>query len=248
MQHLISIELFATLNSLERAFVVDYLEEGKVSEFDTTNVQFLHNSTDNGPTIPLKFRSSVLEWCFDKLVLAQTKHKIISISNLKIDGELDLDHYELILPLHFRKCVFDSKIHLNEVESKSLTWEDCSLKDITASNINVKGSIRLEKSNIQGGEIDFSGAIISGSMIFSNAQLIKPYANVLNLDLLKCSGSLVFDKDFKSEGRISIVGAKIGGSIDMHSANLSNINKPASSDFIHLSLLQPVVALLQVLR
>jgi hypothetical protein len=207
------------LNSLERYFVFDYYLENKISKFDAGNYKQELSGTGDS----IQFRSTVLEHCLGQ----QSELKSISINNLHFSGILNLNYHIITKPLIFKNCSFDSKILLNEAQTRSITFEQCLVKDIDGSNINIRGSLSFEKSKVDNAEIKFSGADINGSIIFSGADIHKPFGNVLNLDLAKCSGSMIFDNGFKSEGRISIIGARIQGSIDMHSANLSNANNTA---------------------
>jgi cytoskeletal protein CcmA (bactofilin family) len=98
---------------------------------------------------------------------------------------------------------------------------------LLADKINVGGNVYFDQGFNSDGPISLSGATITGSLVCRDARVVASgsYRGALRADGIKVGGDLYLGDRFRSDGRISLPGATITGSLvcrDVHVAAGAN--------------------------
>ncbi|GAA4623550.1 hypothetical protein GCM10023196_020170 [Actinoallomurus vinaceus] len=141
--------------------------------------------------------------------------------HLVVDGSLLLANgtYKGIVRLHGSEigCV------LNLSNSTVAVKEGTAIE---ADGISVSGNLIGRKMDVTG-EVDFSDAEISGSLILSGSAIKQHKYRSLDIRRTKVTGSLVLNKNFTSEGRVTLADASIGVSFEFDEATIKNVDDVA---------------------
>jgi hypothetical protein len=113
-------------------------------------------------------------------------------------------------------------------------------KALCADGLKVEGCVFLQNCFLAEGEVRLVGATVGGDLDCRNAKFINKdgkYGIALNGDGLNVKGSVFLRNNFRADGKISLVGAKVRGDLDCSNGQFINKNehKNKEDDIIALN-------------
>lgn len=131
----------------------------------------------------------------------------IMIFRAWIEGRLDLDYCEILLPLIFSQCIFSDVISLRNVIIPELQLLGCrAYRSLFAQGAKVSSSVFLFDEFKAEGEVILNGANIGRQLVCDGGHFKKG----LKAQSLKTGESVLLGKEFKSNGEVILDGANIG--------------------------------------
>jgi len=126
--------------------------------------------------------------------------------------------------MHFRDVLLSNKSKNDDVQSAHSA--NCTLRiagtkiigDLVLGSLDKDPDLAKVSSRIAG-ILDARNAIIHGNVLFRNAEFSFPNHTTLNLNRIKITGHLSFDKACKIIGNINLISAKIEGKLEFTSIN-----------------------------
>lgn len=137
-----------------------------------------------------------------------------SLRNANVLAPLDLDGAAVDWPIHFISGELRAGILLRDAQTKSLELRDCSIREIIAPRATVAGLFSIEKSRMS--SLRLTDTKIHGSLVAERARIRSRAPFSLIADRLDVSGTVFLRNLFRCSGGISLIDARIGGSLDMN--------------------------------
>ena len=134
---------------------------------------------------------------------------------------LDLNSATLARPLEFFDCWFGEPIDLSDARVRTVGFQECETRGISASGLRVDGDLRIQRSRVSG-EVNLRGAGVEGILNCVGATLENPDGNALAADRMKTGGGVFLRSGFVTKGAVRLLGAKIGGALSCTGATLEN--------------------------
>ncbi|MFL6520009.1 MAG: hypothetical protein ACJ8NS_07295 [Chthoniobacterales bacterium] len=181
------------------------------------------------PTKEIVSSEYVVWLCTDRSARDLVTHRGFQISNVQVEGVLDLDDAQIPFPFKAVHCTFNGDICLERARLPSLTLINCSVRNIKAAGIHIEGEAELNEGFIANGEVCFVAATIDGALDFQGASLHNPKGVSLFANRAKIGGSLYLRRNFHSTGEINLTRATIGSNLDLGDAQISNTGGEALS-------------------
>jgi hypothetical protein len=114
-------------------------------------------------------------------------------------------------------------------------------KDVDASRLNVGGSLFMSRNATFGGDINLVGAKIGSNLEMQTSSFANPvnlyrltvggdlfmnatFAGAVTADSLSVGGNLLMREGARFKDRLSLIGAKVGGRLDLGGATVSTID------------------------
>ncbi|MGC9952713.1 MAG: hypothetical protein ABSD21_00330 [Rhizomicrobium sp.] len=159
----------------------------------------------------------------------------LEIAHARIDGNLDLEGCELLVPLWMAVCGIGGALVLKDAKTQSLGFNSSHVSSIDAHRARIEGSLHLRNEFQANGEVNLSDANISGHLsclggrfenngkLALNGNALTVGADVFLSDFVDGSDS----KRFHAVGEVNLVGAKIGGQLNCKGGRFENKDKIA---------------------
>jgi adhesin HecA-like repeat protein len=158
----------------------------------------------------------------------------IRVAGARVTGRLDLSGAELAHAIHFRDCVFEEPVNLQQVTTAhAVEWEGGTLPGIIADRFESEADLIIQQAEILG-PVSLHWANVGGDLRFTGSHLIQPGGQVINGGDLRVGGTLFLDgENFHAEGEVCLRSAHIVGDVDCRHGHFDN---PAghSIDAAHL--------------
>jgi hypothetical protein len=141
------------------------------------------------------------------------QEKGIILSGAWVEGRLSLSSEKIRFGFIFFNCHFDEPVNFTDVEvAGSVRFSGCEFPRVIAPGLNCSGTFSMLDCVIKD-SINILNAKIGNDAKFSGSVVGKGSGLVLSANAVSINGDLFFGKNFKSNGAVSLTGAKIGGSI-----------------------------------
>jgi len=175
-------------------------------------------------------RAELLCWlCVDPAAEGHVHAEGISLHGARISGELDLSLVVVRFPLRFRHCRLTSEVKLGLAVLALLDLSASSAGSISADGVKVKGDVFLEEGFSAKGEVSLIGAQIEGNLQCDGSFFSNPPAageedsgTALNIQNSKVNGDVLLSDGFQAEGEVTLLGARIDGSLQCNGAIFRN--------------------------
>src|SRR6266850_691791 len=135
--------------------------------------------------------------------------KGLGIVCARIEGLLDLAHLKVPFPLVFVKCSIRGGVDLRWSETQLLSFPGSYSGPFTGAGLAVRGDLFLCDGFQAEGELQLSGATITGRLDCSRGVFRNPGGIALNATAVKI-GSMVL-RGVQVEGQVRLVGATLSG-------------------------------------
>lgn len=142
---------------------------------------------------------------------------------------LDLTGCRLEHDLGLRNCRFEAAPLLRGANVRSLFFDGSILPGLNADSLVAAGGVHMRGTMNTGG-VRLVNARIAGNLEFDGAKLLNTASDALNADGARIDGGLYLRVTTATgiplrtiaTGKVRLVGARIGASIECHGAKLSN--------------------------
>lgn len=149
-----------------------------------------------------------------------------------IRGQLDLSGMVIPVPLRFDDCEFGETVNLEGAELRSLALVDCRLKagllgngvqvtqDLDVSGSHVTGALSSLRTPWRSAALWLCQGQIGGSLLGVGTEVHTDGLRAVHADWLNVGGSVRLIDGFVAEGMVRLLGARVGGSVDLKGAQV----------------------------
>jgi len=151
----------------------------------------------------------------------------LALSGAHITGRLDLSYLRLEFPLILRECRLDEPLVLTGARLAALTLDGSQLPGMDAPNIELAGELGLRQVSATG-TVNLTGARLQRDVQLQGAHLGsgRECAVALDADHAVIDGSMACHNGFIADGTVSMVGARINGSLRLDDATITGAGSP----------------------
>jgi hypothetical protein len=149
----------------------------------------------------------------------------LRLAGARIVEELDLEALTLVRPLVLESCFFEKPIRLDEARASRIVLKDCSVRGISARQLEMRGDLNLE-GLLTTGDLDMAGAKLEGDLSLRGVRLQDNTTLMANHLVARMN---VDCKHLEARSGLSLEAARIGGYLSFSGARLSNENGAALS-------------------
>jgi hypothetical protein len=158
-------------------------------------------------------RADVIRWlCVDQGAIRCIDPKGLRIARARIEGHLDLAHVIIPFPLLLEHCSLRGGVDLRWAETRLLSFVGSHSGSFTGEGLAVQGDLFLASGFQAEGEVQLSGARITGRLDCTRGLFRHPGGIAFHANAAKV-GNMVF-RGIRAEGQVRLVGATIGGQLD----------------------------------
>ena len=148
------------------------------------------------------------------------------LSGAHVTGQLDLSYARIGHPIILRRCVFDEPVTVAEARLNSLILDGSVFPGLDAHNLELDGNLGLRYVSCSG-TMNLEGARFHHDVQLHGARLSQPErdAQALVADHMTVDGSIHCDGGLAATGPLSMVGARVRGTVRLDDARI----RPADS-------------------
>ena len=158
----------------------------------------------------------------------------LRLSRAAITGPVDLAGLEVPFPLRFDGCEFGSAVLANGAQLRELALTDSvRLPGLVANGLQVRGDLDLSRSRVAGthpasASINRRAAIwlceadVGGLLLCLGTHITASGERAIQADRIRVGGTVRLAHDFTAFGEVRLLGARIGGSLDMGGARIDS--------------------------
>jgi hypothetical protein len=156
----------------------------------------------------------------------------LRLSNAAVAGLLDLAGFDIPFPLRFEGCEFDSPVVVEGAHLNELAVTGCDRlpgllangvhigRDLDLSRSRIVGTHRTNASSTRKAAVWLCESVIGGRLLCADTKISASGERALQADRLRTGGAVRFLDYFTAEGEIRLLGADIGGSLDLTGAHI----------------------------
>jgi hypothetical protein len=160
----------------------------------------------------------------------------IRLRNALVTGGLDLAGLRIPFPLRFEGCEFDVAPTVEGVQLHELALTGCEhLPGLLANGVRVQRDLDLSRSHVRGGHktsastsrrpvVWLCESEIGGCLLCVDTVIDGDGGRSLHADRIRVSGSARFIRRFAAHGDMRLLGARIGGSLDLAGARIESMS------------------------
>ena len=183
-------------------------------------------------------RAAVLRMCCHDLK-DQVDPRGLRLSNAVITGCLDLTGMTVPFPLRFDGCEFGSAPVVEGAELFELSLTGCPrLPGLLGNGLRLRRDLDLSRSQVAGAHwtsastskraaIWLCESEIGGRLLCIDATIDGQGDRSIQADRVRVGGAVRLLHRFKSVGEIRLIGARLGGSLDLTGAEIESSDGPA---------------------
>ncbi|MGA3150806.1 MAG: hypothetical protein ACLPN6_18810 [Streptosporangiaceae bacterium] len=163
----------------------------------------------------------------------------LRLSNAVVAGTLDLAGLTVPFPLRFDGCEFDSAPVVEGAELFELALTGCPrLPGLLGNGLRLRRDLDLSRSRIAGAHwtsastskrsaIWLCESEIGGRLLCVDATIDGQGDRAIQADRIRVGGAVRLIHQFSAVGEVRLLGARIGGSVDLTSASIESPDGPA---------------------
>jgi hypothetical protein len=183
-------------------------------------------------------QAAVLRNCCHELK-DQVDPRGLRLSNAAVTGCLDLTGMAVPFPLRFDGCEFDSApvVEGAELFELSLTGSPC-LPGLLGNGLRLRRDLDLSRSRVTGAHwtsastskrsaIWLCESEIGGRLLCIDATIDGQGGRSIQADRIHVGGAVRLLHQFRSRGEIRLIGARLGGSLDLTGVQIESADGPA---------------------
>lgn len=145
----------------------------------------------------------------------------LTLLDVVVVGELDLEAGEVAFPVEFERCTFDSAPKFEQASVAGLYFADCELPGLRASQVRLQDGLALRGCTINGC-VQLTGAHVSGQLDMDDCVIDGPPDGALKADGLRVELDVYCSGRFRVTGLTRMTGAHIGGQFICDGATFRN--------------------------
>ena len=163
----------------------------------------------------------------------------LRLRNVVVLGSLDLAGLQVPFPLRFEGCEFDSPLLVEGAELFELSLTGCPrLPGLLGNGLRLRRDLDLSRSRIVGAlwtsastskraAVWLCESEIGGRLICLDATIDAEGDRAIQADRIVVGGAVRLIHQFSARGEIRMIGARIGGSVDITGARIEATDGPA---------------------
>src|SRR5215469_12994055 len=163
----------------------------------------------------------------------------LRLANARVTGCLDLTGMAVPFPLRFDGCEFDAAPVVEGAELFELSLTGCPrLPGLLGNGLRLRRDLDLSRSQVAGAHwtsastskraaIWLCESEIGGRLICLDATIDAQGDRAIQADGIVVGGAVRFIHQFSARGEIRLIGARIGGSVDITGARIEATDGPA---------------------
>ncbi|MFD4639114.1 hypothetical protein ACFWN2_17480 [Lentzea sp. NPDC058436] len=134
----------------------------------------------------------------------------LTLRDVTVVGELDVEAGEVGFPVEFERCTFDHAPNLEQAAMAGLYFSDCRLPGLRASQVRLQDGLALRGCTINGC-VQLTGAHVSGQLDMDDCVIDGPRDGALKADGLRVDLDVYCSGRFAVNGLTHMIGAHFGG-------------------------------------
>ncbi len=159
----------------------------------------------------------------------------IRVKNVRIIGQLDLDHITAVTGLDLSECSLPDGIVCRDARLRYLYLRGCLLTHLDGVGLRTEGHLFMRGATITGTDgssaIQLISAHIGGQLNLARATITNDAGPAMNADDLRTDSDL-YMRDITitgtgALGAVRLLGAHIGGQLNLDRATITNTTGPA---------------------
>lgn len=163
----------------------------------------------------------------------------LRLRDATVTGPVDLAGLEVPFPLRFEGCDFDSALVADGAELRELALIGAvRLPGLLGNGLRIRGDLDLSRSNVAGAHLTSTSlarrsaiwlcaANIGGRLLCLDTQISAGQERAIQADRIRVGRSVRLLHHFTALGEIRLLGAQIGGSLDVTGARIEAPDGPA---------------------
>ena len=163
----------------------------------------------------------------------------LRLRNVAVLGSLDLAGLQVPFPLRFEGCEFDSPLLVEGAELFELSMTGClRLPGLLGNGLRLRRDLDLSRSRIVGAlwtsastskraAVWLCESEIGGRLICLDATIDAEGDRAIQADRIVVGGAVRLIHEFSARGEIRMIGARIGGSVDITGARIEGVDEVA---------------------
>lgn len=177
--------------------------------------------------------AALLRRCCDELSEQVHRHGI-RLRYAAIAGSLDLSGLDVGFPLHFEDCDFDSPLNIEGAQLFELNVTGSTRlpgllangvrirRDLDLSRTLVAGALQTSASTSKRSAVWLCESEIGGRLLCVDTVIDGGAERSIQADRMHVSGNVRLLHNFSARGELRLIGARIGGSLDLTGARLES--------------------------
>jgi hypothetical protein len=177
--------------------------------------------------------ATVLRRCCDELS-DRVHRRGIRLRHAEIAGSLDLSGLDIPFPLLFRECEFDSPVNIEGAKLFEIGIIGCARlpgllangvrirRDLDLSRTTVAGALRTSASTSKRSAVWLCESEIGGRLLCVDTVIASDAERSIQADRMRTGGNVRLLHKFRAGGEVRLIGARIGGSLDLTGARLES--------------------------
>jgi hypothetical protein len=143
------------------------------------------------------------------------------LSGARVTGQLDLSYARIGHPIILRRCVFDEPVTVTEARLNSLILDGSAFPGLDAHNLELDGNLGLRDVTCSG-TVNLEGARFHHDVQLQGARLSQQESDgrALVADHMTVDGSVHCDGGLAATGALSMVGARVRGTVRLDDATI----------------------------
>jgi hypothetical protein len=182
--------------------------------------------------------AAVLRSCCHELKEQVDPHGL-RLANAKVTGRLDLTGLAVPFPLRFEGCEFDAAPMVEGAELFELSLTGCpELPGLLGNGLRLRRDLDLSRSQVAGAHwtsastskraaIWLCESEIGGRLLCVDTTIDGQGDRSIQADRVRVGGAVRLLHQFRSLGEIRLIGARLGGSLDLTGAHIEPSDGPA---------------------
>ncbi len=156
----------------------------------------------------------------------------LCLRNAAVAGPLDLAGFDVPFPLRFEGCEFDSPLVVEGAHLNELSVTGCARlpgllangvrigRDLDLSRSHISGTHWTSASNTHGAAVWLCESDISGRLLCAETTISADGGRAVQADRMRTGGAVRFLDGFAARGEVRLLGARIGGSLELTGVRL----------------------------
>ncbi|MGW6931450.1 hypothetical protein ACWGE0_15455 [Lentzea sp. NPDC054927] len=136
--------------------------------------------------------------------------RVLTLCDVTVIGQLDLEAGEVGFPVEFEGCVFDHAPNIEQATLAGLYFTDCQLPGLCASQVRLHDGLALHNCHVNGC-VQLTGAHVAGQLDMEDCVIAGSAEGALEADGLRVEQDVYFSGKFRITGPTRMIGAHIGG-------------------------------------
>lgn len=155
----------------------------------------------------------------------------IRLKNARVSGQLDIAGLDIPFPLRFEACEFDMPLMAEGAQLSGMVVIGSMLQGLLANGVRIRQDLDLSRSRIAGphgttasesrlAAVWLCESEIGGRLLCSDTVIHADGERAVQADHMRTGGAVRLLRHFTAHGEIRLLGARLGGSLDLSGAHV----------------------------